>query len=454
MYRGDMDLITPRQLNEMAEFGDIPKTEHWHAGLARVMLNMRQYTLAKKHFQAALHINPNLRTSMVGLGRCLGALGRFEEALFWMNKVIRSILPSQQFLVEYILGYVAECKEKLGDVDGAVATCEERICRNPSETTPVYDYLWMLHRLRRYESILNFIRDIGWRETSIKGSTHSFLVELLSYGCDIGDPIGEAATIIGATAGSEVRDLMRKAIDDAVVIADNDPSNLWFSIRVRVDGGNFYSRHLNELDKSTVYWESAIQLISDHSNTLPYNFSYERKQCVYNLSEVFFQKAVEARKHGIDPGPWISRLQKMFGQPNSTVNKDDKLTVGDGKGYASQLYGIWLRDYESAEQRVWRAYFRASVLEGFRLIDDENDQHGYAFLALILLRTGDLDNGLAALSLTLNPLEHRQAREQKKARPQPNGMERRDTKSTVSATPEGDIPCESVVSKSETKPYS
>jgi tetratricopeptide (TPR) repeat protein len=210
--------ITEKELNEIAVFGDTPKTEHWHLELGKVMFSVLCFTPAMKHLQAALDINPSMWMPMVLLGRCLGPLGRFEEALSWMNKAIKSLPQGRQSVAENILKFVAEYKEKLGDSDGAIAASEERLRSNPSGIATVSDYIKTLYRAQRYETVLDLTRDIDRREAS--NFARSLLVELISCGQDIGDAIGESATVVGGAAGSEVRELVRKAIDDAVVVAD------------------------------------------------------------------------------------------------------------------------------------------------------------------------------------------------------------------------------------------
>jgi tetratricopeptide (TPR) repeat protein len=450
MSPGDLRRIEERKLNEMAEFGNMPKTEHWHTGVARALLVAGHFTAAMKHFEAALDINSNMWMSVFGLGKCLGALDRFEEALPWLDKVIKSVPQDCESQAVYALGFVAEYKENLKDLDGAIAAREEQLRLDPSSITLAYDHIWMLHRLQRYDAILNSIRDFDGRDAT--NFAPSLLVELISKGRDIGEPVGNAATVVGGIAGSEIREVMRKAVDDAVAVADKDAVDLWYSVRVRLCGGNFYSRHLNDVDKAIEYWETALQLIDDHSGQLANDFIYERNRCTLTLSEEFFRKAVEATKNGGDPGPWVSKLQKVSSQFMLTGNQDDPwLAVIGGKGHPSQLYGIWLREHENAEERVWRAYFRASILEGLELLNDDdpvNDQHGYASLAGTLLRAGDKDNGLAALSITLKNLELRQAKDQdsEKAPAQNSDIERRDSESPSLTTPEDDPPCKPFIS--------
>jgi tetratricopeptide (TPR) repeat protein len=144
-------LITEKQLNEMAEFGEIPKTEHWHSGLAWAMLQANYYAPATKHFQAALHINPDMWIAIYGLGKCLGEQYHFEEALFWMEKALKLLPPCQnpESSTRYILQYVAEYKEKLGDFEGAMADSEERLHRDPDDIIFINDYLKMLHRMQQ-----------------------------------------------------------------------------------------------------------------------------------------------------------------------------------------------------------------------------------------------------------------------------------------------------------------
>jgi tetratricopeptide (TPR) repeat protein len=439
-----LTLITERQLNEMAEFSEIPKTEHWHSGLAWAMLVAKYYAPAMKHFQAALHINPNMWIAMYGLGKCLGGQHCFKEAIFWMDKALQSLLPGQGSCTGQILQYVAEYKEKLGDSDGALAASEERLHKDPFDIPSVTDHLKILHRMQQHEAILKLIRDVDQHETSFEDYACSTLVKLLSYGYDIGDPVGEAITIVGGTTGSEVLEIMRKAFEEAIVVADQKHPTPAAStrIRIRIHHCEFYSHHLNEIDKSIIYWESALQFITEQPDQ-HHDFDYARIQCKIRLSETFFHKAVEARRNGVDTEPWSSKLQRVSSQLMPT----DDPNIAGGNDYASHLYGIWLRKYAAAEEHVWRAFFRESLLEGIKLLSDDDPSNGYTSLARTLLHAGDVDSGLATLSLALKPLELLQAKVHRKAQAQNCDI----SITGSSATPEDDppSPCELFISNPE-----
>ena len=157
-----------------------------------------------------------------------------------------------------------------------------------------------------------------------------------------------------------------------------------------------------------VFWEAALQLIANNFNDpIKYNFIEERATCTVHLSEVYFSKAVAAGKVGGDYKTWIDKLQGLASFSKS-LQGEREFVFEYGTGYPSQLYGIWLREYEHAEESVWKDCFRSSVLEGIELLSDDdpsNDHVGYAALARTLLHAGDIDGALSALSVTTKALE-------------------------------------------------
>lgn len=414
-----MELISLERMKELAELGDVEKTEHWYTGLAWIMMEGNYLEPAMEHFHIALDMNSKLWVAMEGLARCLGSLSRYKEAVSWMEKALESLPSSLRFLANYLLPRMVAWKLELGDLDGAIEAAKNDYELAPYDFGTIMNYIWMLHRGRRSKIIVDLVKELNEREST--NFTRSALVHIISYGRNITEPVGLAAAMEDS---KDTLEIMRNAFDDAIIAADSDTDFRWCSVIVRIFGANFNHRYLNRIDEAMVFWEAALQLISVNFNDpLKFDSIGERSDCSTHLSRVYFDKAVMAKKNNDDYVTWIDKL-KGLARFTKTLESEREFVIKYGTGYPSQLYGIWLREYEHAEEAVWKECFRSSILEGIELLSDDdptNDQWGYASLGRTLFHAGDIGRGLSALSVTTKPLEALQAQQSSAVTEQSSG---------------------------------
>lgn len=80
--------------------------------------------------------------------------------------------------------------------------------------------------------------------------------------------------------------------------------------------------------------------------------------------------------------------------------------------YPFLLWGRWAREYQKADEKVWRKCFRARLLCKMNSLDDDdpaNDTGGMSSLAISLFHAGDRRNAAAILSVLFKPLEDARA---------------------------------------------
>jgi tetratricopeptide (TPR) repeat protein len=406
------DVIPLSRMVELAEFGEVEKTEHWYTGLARVMMQAGYYAAAIENFRRALDISPYQWVAMEGRARCLRSVWRREEAIEWMEKCVQAVPANLWQVVAELREDIGEWKLELGNLDDTIEAAERELKRDYFNFLSYETYLrlWALRRGRRPGEIIELLKDLDRHESG--NSTRSLLVQMISYGYDIYESIGLAAVTIGGSEGATVLEIMRNAIDDGIIAADKNTDNLWPSVNVRIFAGKFSYRYLNNVDLATAFWESGLQLIADHfGDTLKYDCSIERGTCSTHLAEVFFQKAVEAKDEGGDYESWIAKLQRLSTFADS-LRSETELRKTFGTGYPTRLYGIWLREHGNADDSRWRECLRPYILHSIEFLTDDdlsNDQWGYSTLGRTLLHAGDLENGLAALAVTLKAMEASQA---------------------------------------------
>ena len=81
-------------------------------------------------------------------------------------------------------------------------------------------------------------------------------------------------------------------------------------------------------------------------------------------------------------------------------------------GYASMLWGFWLREHEAAKVSNWQKCFRSRVLEELEFLDDDdpiNDMQALHALAITFLHANDSINAAATLAILFKPVEDEQA---------------------------------------------
>lgn len=396
-------MIRLDRITELAEFGGFEKSSAWHAGVAWIMMDA--YTeQAIQHFMKALDLEPDLWVAMEGLSRCYGdSLYKQQEAILWMEKALDALPESYQWLANLFWPRISRWKMEIGDIDGAIEAAKTEYELNTGNFASIVKYLQMLHRGRRAEPVIGVIQEASSRESS--NFTKSLLIQLISYGWEITEYVGLAAKTVGS---NETFDIMRDAIDDAVIAADMDTAGRWCSILVRLYGAAFNYRYLDRIDVAMVFWEAALQMIATYYNDpVSWDCVSQRSECSAHLAEIYYNKALAAKGRGEDYRVWAEKLRSLAELSNS-LQGDGEYDKDYSTGYASRLYGIWLRDHEQAEESEWKDCFRASILKGIELLNDEdpdNDQWGYTSLGLFLLQAGDLDSGRSAMYLTIKPKE-------------------------------------------------
>jgi len=132
-----------------------------------------------------------------------------------------------------------------------------------------------------------------------------------------------------------------------------------------------------------------------------------RKIYSNRLVMLYFDAAVASRNAGPDSAQYATKLKGLSVVTETSADDDDAFDFY-GTGYASMLWGRWLRDYQDAEEGVWRKCFKARALEEMDMLDDNdpsNDTRGLHSLAVTLLQAGDRINAGAILAVLFKPLE-------------------------------------------------
>jgi hypothetical protein len=119
------------------------------------------------------------------------------------------------------------------------------------------------------------------------------------------------------------------------------------------------------------------------------------------LTEIYFIKAVEVFKAGLDPEPWLTKLRNLSIVADPATQETTYLMR-----HASSLLGIFYRQYELADRSKWTPCFRDSILLYIDMLGNEDptdDQSAYSGLGEQLLHAGDVVNAAAAFAVTVLP---------------------------------------------------
>ncbi|KAI4121206.1 MAG: hypothetical protein LQ338_006497 [Usnochroma carphineum] len=170
----------------------------------------------------------------------------------------------------------------------------------------------------------------------------------------------------------------------------------------------FRYQYNDETDGAIRLLEQALKTLANAEPTVREENASARRHYDHMLARLYFDAGVSARENGTNAWPYTKRL-KQLATVTRTVNED----FADffdfyGPGYASMLWGCWLRTYERAEEDVWKKTFKVRLLDELNMLDDEdpsNDMVGLHSLAITLLHLGDDEAAGAILAVLFMPLK-------------------------------------------------
>lgn len=362
-----------------AEWAGLNKTAHWHAGLAWIMMDGDYFDAAIAEFKKALEMDTKAWVAQEGISRCYDSLGDVNLALEWMAKATENVPTNLSFLVpQYFLPRVAPWLSKIGDSERAIKAWREVWEYDVYKMDNLKNYIFELHKGGRHQDLVDLIMEI-YDYMSGEAHCEDLLVRFLVTGHDEFDAFDAIGTSLNAVNDIDSRDTFISACGVAIVAADaieaeNDEPVPCTQIRMNV--ASFKYEYCNQTSEAVTLWQETIDLINAYAASGGRLLLNARKECTNAICQIHFDAAVEAKERGEDPGPWVDSLKDRARFSTGLIAEDNECWIY-GTGYASMIYGVWLRDYGGAEEAVWKKCFQAAVVQGVDLLVDEdpdNDQ--------------------------------------------------------------------------------
>ena len=358
-------------MRKYAEFADLEKTAHWHAGLAWIMMDGEYYDAAIAEFKMALDIDSMAWVAQEGISRCYDGLGNIELALEWMAKATETVPANLSFLVQgFFLPRVAPWLSKIGDSERAIKAWKEVWEYDEYNMEYLNSYIWELNKGRRHQDLVDLILEIN-DLASDDESCSNLLIKLLVSSYDAFEPIGTALNAVNA---SDARKTFLAACELAITTADEIEAESDEPVpctQIRICVTSFKYSYCDQTVEAIDLWQKTIDMINAFAASGGRILLTARKECTNAICKIHFDNAVEAKEKGEDPGQWVDSLKDRARFGTGLLGVDDDYWVY-GTGYASMIYGVWLRDYGGAEEAVWKKCFQAAVVQGIDLLIDED----------------------------------------------------------------------------------
>ena len=406
-------------LESLASSEPVPKSAHYYAGLAWIMMEADRdaYTdRAIELFKKALDLLPGGWVAMEGLARCYGEKRKeYETAIRWMRAAIDN-LP-ENIGVKYMLETrLSDWKLQLGNDEESVGIAKSSyeasrdfdfgkgLANDESTLRSIKHYIEALYRTGRYSEIIEMLRDLEKRKTVDPNISlwTAFLRKQIEdhYAVDI---FGKLGKICYESKDHSLQDFMQMSIKKANKLnADTvaDRPTIWLA-RKLAEWQFYYALDPHE---SIDIWEQIVTLVDQSNENIQQTQNWYRSEAASYLSLICLDTAVASSNSGKDTSGEISKIKDL-----ATHKQGSKRYYR--ASYPATLLGFWLHEYAKADEEDWRACFQPSVKQALYLLSDDdpwNDQEAYSQLAQALLAAGDVQNGCIAYGITLKPMEDHQ----------------------------------------------
>ncbi|KAL9093549.1 MAG: hypothetical protein Q9165_003944 [Trypethelium subeluteriae] len=416
--------IPLQTVEEIANLEAIPKTEHWYAGVAWILMEADEPPYTEKsieYFKTALEIKPGGWVAMEGLARCYGEnLRQYQHAIDWMNEALQSLPNTSELegIDFYLKARISDWKLQLGENEGAVESARAAYedskgfyygtgtASDDSIMRTIKHYITALYITDKYTTITDLLHELDQRVTwEVSRSLWVvFLREQYNryFWTDIFTKVGH---IVRVTSDDDLAEFMKASFQKAVKLdaeTITDAQEVWLAIAA-ADWQYNYARNPEE---SIDFYDKVVRNIDQSNEVVQHSHSKHRTWAASQLSSMHFNMAKTALMAAQDYSVAVSRMD--------TLAKHEQGSKRYYRAsYPALIYGLWLRDYANADEETWEAAIKPSVKQALYLLSDEdpwNDQSAYAQLGRALLYAGDTHNAKIALGITTKPIEDARAR--------------------------------------------
>ena len=413
-------------LESISNVEPLQKTEHYYAGLAWIMMEAGdpnfteravEYTeRAIEHFQKALELNPGGWVAMEGLARCYGDnLHEFQSAIQCMEDAMCNLPQTEDLegIKFYLEARIPDWTLQLGNDQESVGRAQTAYeasreyyygtgyASDPSILRSIKHYVEALYRTKNYDRIVELLHELDKTRTCEQDTSlwTSFIQAQYyrDYNNFVFDKVGNITRIMKSDAlQSFMKSSIKKSINlDADSIAEDE--SVWLADQA----AEWQYSYALQPEESIELWESIVALVDQSNGIVQQSQASYRTRAAEFLSMMYFDAAKIARNNGRNASAHVSKLENLANHKQGSKRYYRA-------SYPALVLGMWLHEFEQAEEEVWRACIRPSIKQALYLLSDEdpwNDQRAYAQLGQALLLAGDTLNASIALGVTTKPLD-------------------------------------------------
>lgn len=404
----------------------VQKTEHYYAGIAWIMMEAGnpdytgravEYTeRAIEHFQKALELKPGGWVAMEGLARCYGDnLHELKSAVQCMEDAMRNLPQTEDLegIDFYLEVRISDWTLQLGNDQESVTRAQtayeasREYCygtgyaSDPSILRSIRYYIEALYRTEKYDRIIELLYELDNTGTCEQDTSLWTIFMQAQYCKDynnfVFDKVGNITRVVKSdTLQSFMKASIKKSINlDADSIAEDE------SVWLADEAAKWQYSYALQPEESIELWESIVALVDQSNGIVQQSQAFYRVRAAEFLSMMYFDAAKIARNNGGDASAHVSKLENLANHKQGSKRYYRA-------SYPALVFGLWLHEFEQADEEVWRACIRPSIKQALYLLSDEdpwNDQRAYAQLGQALLLAGDTLNAAIALGITTKPLD-------------------------------------------------
>ncbi|RFU33903.1 hypothetical protein B7463_g2403, partial [Scytalidium lignicola] len=404
----ELEEISEEQILNAARWPKFEEDVIWNFRLAQILRDAGHLETAIEHFKKAVELDPENGIALTGLARAYAKQENYSEAVTLGAKALPLLGKDDTDYDD--LSRMAEWYQQVNDDEKVIEMWQMATRLNDIEPyqamVAVFKLLTLLPAKKRYSQVCDIAKELN---TTTGSSAYSRLVEYIilcyqTYDSDTGyfimQPLEMAA--FKENQLQLVLDIKRAALHAAKKRKLEGPT-----VALRASLASYYYKFLNEEKKAVRLWKRVMADPTVASNTSLWYFA--KTSALIQLSQVYLDKAVDAKASGESPDPHIEALQALSeGEPGSN-DQDQKASDGDAPDIKSNksntriptlFLGAWYS--ENGEQLKARAALKEHVILALDLLsdkDDSNDGQGFRNLGMALLKYGDVENAAKALSM-------------------------------------------------------
>ncbi|KAF1952492.1 hypothetical protein CC80DRAFT_452308 [Byssothecium circinans] len=399
-------LLSAEHIKTIGTWADLPHDTHWYSAIGRILLKGEFYKEAKHHFQEAIAQDPKAWAAFAGIGQIHGHQSEYQLAIDNLLQAIEIIPHNLAIMKGDLYPRLSLYYSKLENNELAHDAAQKGFEADPSDLDAQWRYFKVLYWRSDWSGIMTAISALN--KTKAEDMSGTLLTQLLTI-YDVYTEIGQACRQNGQPSW------IFAVMDEALKKVDNERQ------------GRVKTAVLSKMTEFNYYWY-------DHrrDQTIRYGEMYmeqpgvsmdnpQKKWVISKLAQLYFDKATalfRAANSAITPevSALANKLKALAVSVLTGLSETYEGFEFFRQDYAALLWGRWLRDYQKADEKLWRKCFKGRLLEQMKALDDDdpsNDAFGMVSLADTLFHAGDRENAATILAILFQLLEDAIAKEER-----------------------------------------